>query len=145
MGNPAFDILKAHYMPQLQNLTLTDRAITPVVHTFTPDDIKSGVGRVVESTGVPLGANGVTVGLNKTAQGRYKATLKGTFPVVQNQTVNGITAPVVVRTAYAEVTFSFDSTSTEQERKDVVGMIQSAFDPSKLLVNDTVIKLQGVY
>lgn len=133
-------------MPQLQNLVLTDRASTPVNHTFTPREIDSnGVGSVVESTGVPIGDNRFSIGLRRTADGRSKATVKMVIPIVQTQTVNGVSSPVVVRTAYVDCTFSFDSTSTVQERKDAVGMFQSAFDASKLLVNDTIVNLQGVY
>lgn len=132
-------------MPQLQNLVLTDRAATPVAHTFTPRDVTGNVGAVVESTGVPIGDNRVTVELRRTPAGKYKGALKGTFPVVQTQTINGVSSPVVVRTAYATVEFTFDPTSTEQERNDAVGMIQSSLDPAQVLVNDTLIKLQGVY
>lgn len=133
-------------MPQLQNLVLTDRAGTPVNHTFAPRDITpDGVGTVVESTGVPIGDNRFSVGLRRTAEGRVKATLKGVFPIVQTQTVNGISTPVVVRTAYCDITFSFDATSSEQERDDVVGMMASSLADTKVLVNDTVVKLQGVY
>lgn len=132
-------------MPQLQNLVLTDRASTPVAHTFTPSGMVGNVGTVVEYTGTPIGDNRFAISSRRTAEGRYKTVLKGTFPIVQNQTVNGIVSPVVVRTAYAEITFSFDSTSTEQERKDAVGMMQSSLDASKVLVNDTVVKTNGVY
>lgn len=99
----------------------------------------------MESTGVPIGDGRVSVSLRQTAEGRYKAAIRGSFPIVQNQTVNGVVLPVVVRTGYADVTFTFDKSSTEQERKDVVGMLMSALDPAKVLVNDTVVKLQGVY
>lgn len=132
-------------MPQLQNLVLTDRAGTPVNHTFVPREIKGNVGTVVESTGVPIGDNRFSVSLSTTPEKRRKAILKGVFPIVQTEVINGISKPLVVRTAYAEVTFSFDETSTEQERKDVVGMIASSLDASKTLVNDTVTKLQGVF
>lgn len=132
-------------MPQLANLILTDRAATPVAHTFTPLDIKDGVGVVVESTGVPIGERRFSVSLQKTSSNRYKPSLRLVIPVVQDATVNGVTKPTVVRTAYADITFNFDQTSSEQERKDVVGMIQSSLDASKALVNDTVVKLQGVY
>jgi len=131
-------------MPQLANLVLTDRAATPVNHTFTPLDIQSGVGVVVESTGVPIGDRRFSVSLNKTSQNRYKPSIRLTIPVVQDATVNGVTKPTVVRTAYADLTFNFDSSSTEQERKDVVGMLQSALDSAKW-VNDVAVKLQGVY
>lgn len=133
-------------MPQLQTLVLTDRAGTPVNHTFTPRDIVGGVGEVVESTGVPIGDNRFRISLKEAgASGRYNIDLKLSLPVVQNQTINGIVEPVVVRTSRVQVSFSFDKKSTEQERKDAVGMIQSALDTGKVLVNDTVVKLQGVY
>jgi hypothetical protein len=51
----------------------------------------------------------------------------------------------VARTGYPQVTFTFDESSTEQERKDLVGMLASSLDASKALTNDTIVKLQGVY
>lgn len=132
-------------MPQLQSLVLTDRTPTTAVdHTFQPRDIKSGVGAVVESTGVPIGDKRFTISLRQT-NNVYRAQMQLAVPVVQTQTINGIDTPVVVRTAYADLTFKFDATSTEQERDDVVGMLYSALASSKTLVNDTVVKLQGVY
>lgn len=132
-------------MPQLQNLVLTDRATTPIAHTFVPRDIRDNIGTVVESSGIPIGDNRFTISSVRTAQGKNKARVQLTVPVVQTQTINGVSTPVVVRTAYVDATFTFDATSTEQERKDVVGMFQSAFDASKVLVNDAIVKLQGVY
>lgn len=132
-------------MPQLQNLVVSDRASTPVNHTFVPRDITDGVATVVESNGVPIGENTITASLRKTPQGRYKAVIKGRFPVVQTQTIDGISTPMVVRTANAELSFNFEGTSTLQERKDVVGMIQSALDANKVLINDLVTKLEGIY
>jgi hypothetical protein len=132
-------------MPQLQNLVVNDRAATPVAHTFVPRDITDGVATVEESTGVPVGTNTISASLRKTTQGNYKATLKGKFPIVQNQTINGIVTPVVVRTAYAELMFTFSESSSEQERKDCVGMMADSLAASKVLINDTVVKLQGIY
>lgn len=132
-------------MPQLQNIVLTDRAATPVNHTFVPRDIVAGVGTVTEVTGTPIGENRLSVSLKKTPSGRYKGILKLDVPIVQTQTINGVSTPVVVRTSYAEVAFSFDATSSEQERKDAVGMLESALGSSKTLVNDSIVKLQGVY
>ncbi len=135
-------------MPQLQNLVLTDRATTPVNHTFTPRDIVGNVATVVESTGVPIGDKRVSLSLTRTnGSGRYKAVVKGVFPIVQDQTINGVTTPTIVRTAYADVEFTFDASSTEQERKDVVGQIYTALGTSAgaVMVNDMITKLQGVY
>ena len=131
-------------MPQLQNLVLKDRAATPKDHTFTPRNIADGVGESVETTGVPVGESRHSISLRRTSD-RYKITQKLAVPVVAAQIINGISTPVVVRTAYVSVTFDFASTSSEAERNDLVGMLQSSYDPSKILVNDTIVKLQGVY
>lgn len=132
-------------MPQLQTLVLTDRTPTTAVdHTFQPRDIKSGVGSVVESSGVPIGDKRFTISLRQ-VNNRYRAQMQLAVPVLQTQTINGVSTPVVVRTAYADLTFTFDNASTEQERDDIVGMLASALSESKTLVNDTVVKLQGVY
>lgn len=130
-------------MPQLANLVLEDRSATPN-HTFVPRDIIAGVATVEESTGIPIGNNRISVSLVRTQGGRYKATLKGSFPIVQTQTVNGISNPVVVRTGYFDCTFAFAENSTEEERHNVVGLLYSALDPG-IWVNDVLTKLQGVY
>lgn len=132
-------------MPAIQNTVLTDRAGTPVNHTFVPQNVVQGIGTVVESTGVPVGNSRLSVSLRKTETGRFKSTVQLAVPVLVTEVINGVSQPKVVRTAYANATFTFDETSSLQERKDLVGMFQSSLDPSKLLVNDTVIGLQGVY
>jgi len=132
-------------MPQLQNLVLKDRATTPVDHTFTPRDIVGGVGTVIETSGVPVGNSTLSISLRQTAGGRYKSTIKLSQPIVQNETVNGIVQPKVVRVSRVTAEFDFDPTSTTEERNNFVGMFQSAFDSAKELVNDTVVNLEGVY
>lgn len=132
-------------MPQLQSIVLTDRASTPVAHTFTPRDIDAnGVGVVVESSGVPIGENRLTVSVKKRTT-KFECQVRLTLPVVVTETVNGIASPVIVRTAQANLTVFFDEKSTEQERKDAIGMLASALETSKTLVNDTLVKLEGVY
>lgn len=134
-------------MPALVNTVLADRATpTPVNHTFVKRDVtRDGVGTVVETSGVPIGNNSLSVGLRRTPSGRYIATVHLACPVVQDVTIGGVTSPQVVRRAFAKCEFTFDEKSTEQERKNIVGMFASALDPSKVLVNDTVVLLQGVY
>lgn len=132
-------------MPSLQNLVLTDRAATPVNHTLTPRDVIGNVGTVVETSGVPLGNNQVSISMRQQPSGKYLGRLHCAFPVVQTETINGIPKPVLVRVARVKAEFEFDSSSTEQERKDAVGMFASALDPSKVLVNDALVKLQGVW
>lgn len=131
-------------MPQLQNLVLKDRAATPVDHTFTPRNISDGVGEVVETTGVPVGESRFTISMRRTSD-RYKSKLRLAVPVVVNQVINGVTTPIVTRTAYVDVAFDFAAESTEAERNNLVGMLADSLLPAKVLVNDTVVKLQGVY
>lgn len=132
-------------MPQLANIVLKDGAATPANHTFTPQNIVDGVGVLVETTGVPLADKRLTISCKKTAAGNYKARLQLTNPVVEISVVNGVNVPVITRTAYADVTFNFASTSSEQERKDAISMVADALASSQTLVRDTVQKLQGIY
>lgn len=131
-------------MPQLQQLVLTDRAATPVAHTFTPVDIQQNVGTVSERTGSPV-ADPVYSISNRRSGDNFKVTIKMSVPVVQNETINGITRPIVVRSAYVQATFTFSKDSTEEERDNVVGMFADSLGTGKALVNDTLVKLEGVY
>lgn len=132
-------------MPALTTLVLKDRASTPVDHTFTPSDVKDGVGTVVESTGMKLGDSKYSVSSRKTTGGRYAGKLKLEVPVVENQTVNGVTRPVVTRVAYATIDFSFAAESTTAERNNLVGMLADSLAKSKTLVDKTIVELEGVW
>jgi hypothetical protein len=138
-------LIKELAMPALQSVVLTDRATTPVNHTFTPFDEKDGVGVVVESSGVKIGDSKFSVSAKKQPSGRYKAMLKLEIPVVENEVVNGITIPTVTRTAYATLEFSYAGNSSTAERNNIVGMVASALATSKVLVNSTVVDLEGVW
>lgn len=131
-------------MPQLQVLTLTDRQSTPVVHTFNPENISQNVASVVENKDVPIGNPRLSISLRQTAKA-YKATMKLVVPVVAASTINGVSTPVVVRTAYATLEFEFDKTSTEAERNNFVGMLQNSLDKSKTLTDGVLVKLEGVF
>jgi hypothetical protein len=131
-------------MPLLQAISLNDRETTPVAHVFTPNDSVNGVGIVKNTTGVPLGAETLTVSMRGSPNGRYRGKVNLTVPVVQTQTINGISTPVVVRTAYVSLEVTFSDKSTLQERNNVIGMLADALTPSKTLVNDALVKLEGV-
>lgn len=135
-------------MPSLQSLVLTDRATpTPVNHTFVPEDVTSdGKGTVVEGNGTKVGENRFQISCRRVnGSGKYRIDLNLFVPIVQTETINGIDNPKVVRQSIVNAQFFFDPASTPAERKNVVGMFQSAFDPAKVLVNDTLVNLQGVY
>lgn len=120
-------------MPQLTNIVLKDGAATPANHTFNPLGIEKNVATLVESTGVPLGDKRLSVGQSSTPQGRRKVTMKLVVPVMQDASVNGVTRPTIVRTAYANVEFSFDAGSSIQERKDARAYVTSALADASLV------------
>lgn len=131
-------------MPAIANLVLTDRAATPVNHTFTPREAASGKGVLVSNTGVSVGEKRFTLASVTTASGKTKVTGRLTLPVVATETINGVSMPKVVRVAYANVEFTFDPTSSEQERKDAVGLLASSLDGAKW-PNDVFTKGEVVY
>lgn len=132
-------------MPQLQTVTLTDRTPgTPATIVFTPRDIVQGVGTVVNASGVPVGEKKLTVTSRK-AQSRYHGELRLTIPVVATETINGVSRPMVVRTAYVTIKTSFDEKSSTQERADAIGMTMSALAPGVTLVDGALVGLEGVY
>lgn len=132
-------------MPQLQNVILTDRTpVTPVNLTFVPRGIEGGVGETVNNAGTPIGEKRFTVSMKQTGK-RFKGEVRLVLPVVVTETINGVSSPKVVRTGYVNLSTSFDETSTEQERTDAIGMMSSALATSKVLVNDALVKNEGVY
>lgn len=88
--------------------------------TFAPRDINNGVALLVKSDGVPVGEKRLVLTMARpTASGRRKVSFKIVVPIVQDVEVAGVTKPTVVRTAYADVVFQFDSTSSATERNDI--------------------------
>lgn len=127
------------------NLILKDRAGTPVSHTFSPDgDDLNGVHVFSEKTTVPAGNPRYTASLRQ-SNGKYRATLKLQVPTVVTETVNGVANPVVVRTAYADLTLTFDSLSTTQERADLVGQFMDSLSASQTQINDMIVNLSDIY
>jgi len=133
-------------MTQLQSLVLQDQAATPASHTFVPRDIIEGVGAVIETTGVPIGNSILTVSSKQSkTTGKWKGIVKIAVPIVATQVVNGVSTPVVVRTAYAEATFNFEPTSTLQERKDIVAFLRNSLATTAALTYDSIVSLNGIY
>lgn len=133
-------------MPALQSLVLTDRAATPVNHTLVPSGRPSatGVATVAKGDGTLVGEIKYSIS-NRRVNGKTKTRVLFTKPTVATEVINGISVPKVVRTAFVDATFTFDSTSTAQERKDAIGMFQSSLDPSKTLVNAVLVDNEGVW
>lgn len=133
-------------MPAIQSLAVTDRASTPVTHTLLPIGEKDGVATVAvaDATGALITEKRLSIGQRRTGD-RIRTTIKFKVPVVATEVVNGVSSPVVIREAFVDATFTFSTSSTEQERNDVVGMFASALQTTKPLVHDTIVKGQAVY
>lgn len=127
------------------NLVIADRAGTPVNHTYTPDgDDKNGVALWSEKGAVPAGNAKYSASV-RLSGGKYRATLKLAIPIVQTQTINGVSAPVVVRTSYVEVSTTFDSLSSSQERADAVGLMANSMAAAQTQINDILVNLTPVW
>lgn len=127
------------------NLVLKDRASPVVNHTYTPDgDDVNNVHVFSEKTGVPAGNPTYTIALKKTAD-TYRPTIRLKVPVVQTQTINGVSSPIVVRTALVEVNFVFAATSLPQERADAVGLVLESLQTAQTQINDLVVNLSDIY
>jgi hypothetical protein len=116
-----------------------------VNHTFTPDgDNREGVHLFSEKVGVPAGYSRFTASLRLSGN-KYRATLKLAVPITQTQTINGVSAPVVVRTAYVEANLTFDPLSSAQERADAIGMFADSLKTSQTQINDMLVNLSDIY
>lgn len=131
-------------MPQLQSIVLTDRAGTPVNFTFVPRDVSQGIGLVVNNGGVPIGEKKLRVSLLE-KQGKMRGEVRLDLPVVATETINGVSSPKVVRAISISMVMISEKTATETERNDAVGMFLSALGATKVLVNDALVKNEGVY
>lgn len=131
-------------MPALANVSLNDRETTPVAHLFVPRDVNDKVGLLVRTSGVPVGEERLTITSRKSGA-KFRSKLTLAVPIVVNETINGVISPKVVRTAYASVEFTFDETSSLQERTNVAGMIADSLATSKTMIHNTLVGLEGVY
>jgi len=128
------------------NLVINDRAGTPVAHTYSPDgDDSNGVHLYSEKTTVPAGNPRFSARLPAPSNGKYRPSLRLQVPVTQTQTIDGVSTPVVVRTAYVEVNFTFDALSSTQERADAVGLMVNALAAAQTQINDLVVNLSDIY
>lgn len=128
------------------NLVVKDRTTpTPADRTYTPDgDDVNGVHIYSEKSGVPAGNARYTAQLRFT-KGKYRGTARLAVPVVQTQTIAGISSPVVVRTAYVEFNVTFDALSSAQERADAIGMMVNSLAPAQTQINDLFVNLSDIW
>lgn len=114
-------------MPSMASVVLTDRAGTPVNHTFTPQGSEGDSGgRYTKAAASSLGDYVFKINPRFTPGGRRKVDLSLSLPVLVTETINGVNSYAVSRTSRATATFDFPPDCTLQERKDIVGMFYTA-------------------
>lgn len=132
-------------MPATTTLSIYDRASTPVLHDYHPDGKVDDVWAFVESDGVPLGDRKITISKSVTSSKKRKLRIVLTDPVMTTETVNGVARQIEERIGYATVTFTFDESSTLQERKDLVGKTHGLLSESQTFMMAVLEDLQGIY
>lgn len=127
-------------MPTMSTVVLADRETTPVNHNFVANNVVNGVAylRNRAVSGVPIEDKVLSIS-SRQAGKRDKDKLVLTVPIVQTQTVNGISTPVVVRNGGFEINFFFDVTATDQERKNIMGMAYSLLGTLQSQIVDVVV------
>lgn len=128
-------------MAQITTVSVNDRKSTPVAHVFKVDSVKDGVAslmNVAANGGILAGAERLQLTMRKTPlRARGKVSLS--LPVVQTETINGISNPVVVRTGYGNAEFVHDIRATPQERSDLVGMLANLLATTQTQVIATIV------
>lgn len=133
-------------MPQLKSLALPG-ANGAAGTTFVPRDITNNVATLASSSDVPLAKKDLSLSVRRTPNNRYKAIVKGRYPVVQENVVDGVADHKVVRAANFTLEFSFDANSTKAEREAVCVDINSLFwgGLTDNIVYDAITNLEGIY
>lgn len=131
-------------MAQAASIVVNDRATVPVAHTFVPRRVENGLASFVEAAAVPIGEKTFTVRWRKSGS-RFYQRVTLSVPALVLETVNGVSVPTVPRVTFLDLTCRFDDTSTEQERKDAIGMLYNALAASQTVIDGTLVKLEGVW
>lgn len=131
-------------MGQAATITVNDRETTPLAHAFAPRQVTSDLALFVESASVPIGERKLSISSRKSA-GKYRIRVKLENPTLVTEVVNSVNVPKVPRTAYADVTFTFEDTHSLQERKNTVGMFANALASTQTLVDASVTGLETVW
>jgi len=132
-------------MPTFQTLVASDREATPVNHSFLPQSNVDGVIQKWKVAGATKLGDRVFTLSTKTSGSKLKYRLTLKDPVVVTETINGVDQPKLARSAYADVSFSFDIESTEQERANAVGLMAAALGATRVAINDVIVVGEGTW
>ncbi len=131
-------------MADFTTITVNDREDTPVAHSFVPASRPSGDSVLFKEAGVvPLGDSTVTARVTRLPNGSYRCRLVLKVPNLGTRVADGITNYELLDEAYAETVFRFSARSTEQQRKNVIGMHANMLAASVTPVNDAFTKVEA--
>lgn len=111
-------------MPAISTITLADGQGTPVNHNFDPLKVDGDKAMYRDSSsGSASGFKPIVLSLRDPIVGNasqvYRVQISLAVPIVQTQTVNGVSSDVVVRTGRFNGEFIVDGSSTPAERADL--------------------------
>lgn len=132
-------------MPAAAPITAVDRQATPVSHVLLPDSPNGSVWTFSNDAATTLEQKSLTISSVKGDNGNTKVRLVLKCPVVQTETINGISNPKLVRTAFADVTFKFSDGSSDLERANTVGMLASLLASSQPVLNEVLVEGRRIY
>lgn len=105
-------------MGQAADITINDRAATPVAHTFESFGTNaSGVASFVEAGPAVVADKKILISQRATAS-QLKKRLTIALPVAVTETINGVDYTKIDHSNYVDIQFNFSNKSTEQERAD---------------------------
>lgn len=111
--------------------------------TFKPSGIDSkGVARLVNGNGVLVSDKVLTVSARQTSA-RRKTMTKLELPVVQQETVNGISNPSQVRIGYIKIETDFSVFATTAERQAAAKLAAAAL--ANALISDVIVNNDTLY
>lgn len=111
-------------MPTLANITIIDRATTPVSHVFKPVDLQKGIGYLEEdrADGSAVGKNLLQVSSIIQPSKRIKCVAKVSIPKVVVETINGVSVNKIVDVSFLTITAEYGSQTTPADRDAILGM-----------------------
>jgi hypothetical protein len=131
-------------MAARNTITVDDRESTPDSHDFVPVGDNGNMALFREPGAVPEVDSKLNISW-KLDGARKKVRLTLAVPKAVTETINGVDRVTSQFVNYGDVTFTFSSQSTLQERKNIVGMLANALAASQSVVDPTLTGLEEIW
>lgn len=117
-------------MPSLANITILDRATTPVSHVFKPRDLNKGRAFTYEDNSdfSPIGENQLSYQVDFLPGNRRKADSKLEFFKTTTEVINGVSVKKILDVARFTGKIEFGPSYTPSEKEAFVGAVMKLFD-----------------